>query len=143
MSLTIKRLASLGAAALAMLAAITVQAQTPGPGRGQTGPSPQQRQQMRAMQEKAYKDLGITAAQRQKIEAIQKRYSQQIQSKMQAFRKSNPNATPQQAMAEIRPLGAQMQKETMAVLTPAQRDKVKKMQAEQMKKMRPATPASR
>jgi Spy/CpxP family protein refolding chaperone len=140
MVLTIKRAASLGAAAISLLAAIAVQAQTPGAGTGPRRPSPQQ---MQAMREKAYKDLGITTAQRQKLDAIEKRYGQQIRTKMQAFQKNNPNATPQQAMAEVRPLAVQAQKEQMAVLTPAQRDKLKKRQAEQMKKMRSGTPAPR
>lgn len=144
MMVTTKRLVALAAVAVTALTATVAQAQGPGPG----GPSQQQMQaQMKAAQEKLYKDLGITATQKSKLQAIEKKYMGQIQAKGVAMQKKYPNPKPEQRqqlqtefIKQIQPLGVKMQSEMMAVLTPAQKTKLKKMQADQMKKMGNAKP---
>lgn len=148
-----KRLMAVAAITLAAAGA----AQAQGPRMGM--PTPQQMKQMRDQQKaQFYKELGVTPAQRTKLDTIenrympqfmriQKKYMAQIQPRMAAVRKKYPNPTPQQqqqamrelqpivmkvqqqAIAEVKPLADKMEKESMAVLTPAQRTKYKKIQA--------------
>lgn len=97
------------------------------------------RKMRNAYMEKFYKELGITPAQRQKLDAIQAGTERRIMSKVQAMRAMKTRPTPQQQrqmMTQVRAIAMQSQKQFMAVLTPAQRRKYARMAAEQMKKMR-------
>lgn len=108
-----------------------------GPGARAQNPSqmsPQQRQQMmrraQDMQNAIYKQLGVTPAQKAKLERIQERHMAQIRSRVMRLQKQHPNATREQQqkmMMEMRPLAMKMQQEMMAVLTPAQRKKMMSM----------------
>ena len=142
------------ALAAIVLAAGAAQAQGPGMG---SPPTAQQMKQMRDRQKvQFYKELGVTSAQKTKLDAIenkympqlmgmQKKYMTQVQTKMAAVKKKYPKQeqqqqamkemqpfmmkVQQQAMTEVKPVADKMEKESMAVLTAAQRDKYKKMQA--------------
>lgn len=123
-----------------------VRAQGTGAGR----PTPQQMQQMRARQikmrqmrkaakEKMFKDLGVTPAQRKKLDALEAATQRQIMSKFKAVRAMKTQPTPQQQqqiMGQLRSIAMQSRRQMLAVLTPAQRQKYVKIAAAQMKKAR-------
>lgn len=106
----------------------------PGQGRGMGGG----RMMMRG---NIMEKLNLTAAQKQKIEAIQKKYMPQIQEAMQSFRKSmkpgeRPTDEQRKAMrAKMKPINDKMMAEINKVLTPAQQKQLKQAMEEQRKKM--------
>ena len=114
-----RRLAAVAAAltTCAALGALSARAQLPGQ------MTPQQMQQIRARQkaahEKMLKDLGGTAAQRQKLKSIDQKYMPQLQ----------------RLQKQYLALVTQAQKETMAVLIPAQQQKLQALRAAQMQQM--------
>ena len=121
MVLTTKRLVAVVAVSAASIClAASIQAQT---SRAQPGqPTPEQ---LRARQD-LEKQLGITTAQKNKIAAIESKYRPQmakIQEQMFKLR--------QQMIS----LAADADKEVQAVLTPAQRDKIKKLEEAQLKRL--------
>nr|CAA9280620.1 hypothetical protein AVDCRST_MAG63-3519 [uncultured Armatimonadetes bacterium] len=118
MTLMTKRLVAAAAVTLGVLPSALAQ---PAGGAGQQRPTPEQMRQMqqaraaqlKAAKEKLYKDLGITGDQKEKLEAIEKKYT----------------ALQQKLVREMEVLGMKAQSEQMAVLTAAQKDKLKKMMA--------------
>lgn len=137
-----KRLVAVAAVFAGALASTAPAVQAQGGAAGQ-GMSPADKARVQQMQKaaatqqaKMFKDLGVTDAQKAKIASLQKGFA----TKMATIQKKYPNiqadmAQRQKASAEAMPLIMQMQKDVMAVFTPAQRTKIEKMQAEQMKKM--------
>lgn len=85
--------------------------------------------------------LNLTAAQKQKIEAIQKKYMPQMRDAMQSFRKDlkpgeRPTDEQRKAMrAKMKPINDKMMAEINKVLTPAQQKQLKQAMEEQRKKM--------
>lgn len=123
----IKRLAATAAVALSVGGAAGAQPSPP--------PTQAQMQaQADAARDRLYKELGVTAAQKQKLTAIENKYKQIVRGRYQAFSKKYPKATPAQQqsfMAEMQSIAPKARAESMAVLTPAQRVKLKKMMAAQ------------
>lgn len=85
----------------------------------------------------AEKELGITAAQKSRITALRTKYQPQIQKidkkyqpRVMALRKQMADLQ-KQYVAEVKPIASKMDKEMEAILTPAQRTKIKQMQAAQ------------
>lgn len=88
------------------------------------------------------KQLGITADQKKKMEAVGKKYKpqleklqtkykpqvEQLQKQMVALQQQMV-ALQKKYVAEAQPLGTAQQKEIEGILTPAQRDKMKAIQA--------------
>ena len=115
MTLMTKRLVATAAVAMSVMPSALAQ-----PAGGQQ-PTPEQLRQMqqaraaqiKAAKEKLYKDLGITADQKTKLEAIETKYT----------------ALQQKLVREMEVLGMKAQSEQMAVLTAAQKDKLKKLMA--------------
>ena len=145
MTISTRRLVAAAAVLSAALAGGSTGVRAQGGAAGQTM-SPQQQQQMAQMrqqamqaQEKMFKELGVTQAQKTKLETIQNKYRKQIMAKAEEYRTKNPKADPMQMQSQLmpvmQPLYQKMQKELMAVFTPAQQAKIKKMEAEHMKKM--------
>jgi Spy/CpxP family protein refolding chaperone len=117
------------AAALALTALITpVRAQDP---------------QMQAEVAAFQKSLAITPAQKTKLDAIGKKYQSKMQAVQQKYQKlagPKPDASKQQSLMqnfqkEVKPLADAMRKESEAILTPAQRTKVKAFEAKMRAKM--------
>jgi len=149
-----KRLLTVAAVAAASLVLANGAARAQGmPGGTQMTPQQQQQMmaQMRAQQaaqkKEAYKKLGLSAAQITKLESIEKKYTKLAMTKVAPLQKkygSNPApAQRQQAMADFQKLQPEMmklqaaaQKESLAVLTPAQRKKAEAMRSEAMAKAR-------
>ncbi len=121
------------AAALALTAFIT-------PVRAQ---DPQVQAEVAAFQ----KSLGITPAQKSKLEAINKKFQPRVEALMAKFRpqqeklmKSKPTQQQMmtlrnQMMKQMQPLMDGQRKESEAILTPAQRTKVKAFEAKMRAKM--------
>lgn len=105
MTVTTRRIAGI-VAAIGAVGLATARAQQPTP------------QQMKAMQEQRLKALGVTPAQKAKMAAIDRKYM----PKLQALQR------------QMQALILQGQKETMAVLTPAQRAKLQQMNAQAMQR---------
>jgi hypothetical protein len=106
-------------------------AQQPGMGAAQA--------QMQAQQEME-KQLGITAQQKAKLTAISNKYrpklvalNKKYEPQFKALQKKMQDLQ-QKAMAEARPTLQAQQKEMDTVLTPAQRAKIKQMQAGQLQR---------
>ncbi len=121
LTIKIKHLVAAAAVAAASIClAAGIQAQTSGAPSGQPSAD-----QVRARQE-LEKKLGISTAQRTKIDAIEGKYRPQM-------------ARIQEQMLKLRQqmitLAVSADKEVNAVLTPAQRDKMKQLQAAQLKQM--------
>ena len=101
---------------------------------------------LRKQREAFYQKIGLSAKQKSKITSIEKKYKPQVdgitkkyepkakrlQDQMIALQKQMA-ALQQQYQAEVRPVAQKMDKEFEAVLTPAQRTKVKEMQAQARK----------
>ena len=141
MTISTRRLVAAAAVLSAALAGGSAGVRAQGGAAGQTM-SPQQQQQMAQMrqqamqaQEKMFKELGVTQAQKTKLETIQNKYRKQIMAKAEEYRTKNPKADPMQMQSQLmpvmQPLYQKMQKELMAVFTPAQQAKIKKMKAGQ------------
>ena len=147
------RVAAAAAMAAAVAAPLAVRAQQTGgaPPTGAQQLSPQQQQQLlkqmqaqqAAAKSEAYKKLGLTPAQITRVEAVDSKYRKIFMTRVTALQKKygkNPSADQRQkAQGEFRTLvtglQAQAQKESMAILTPAQRKKLDTMRAEQRAKM--------
>ena len=113
------------AAAIFSLSAMNAWAQ------GSMGAAPGQMSQQQRNQA-MYKELGLKPAQITKMEALQKKYTDMVMTRMTAMQKKygqNPSPDQQQkAMVEMRTMGTQIQaqakKEMATFLTPTQMAKV-------------------
>lgn len=110
-------------------------AQQPGMGGGSTQAQMQAQMQAQAQMEK---QLGITAEQKAKLTSINTKYrpklnalNKKYEPQFRALQKQI-QALQQKAITEARPTLQAQQKEMDAVLTPAQRAKIKQMQSGQM-----------
>jgi Spy/CpxP family protein refolding chaperone len=85
--------------------------------------------------------VGLTADQKKKIEALKGKYQPKIQAVQKKYEPEARRlqqaiaALQQKANKELKPLADQYQKEIDAILTPAQRAKIKQMNEAQMKAM--------
>lgn len=131
-----RRLAAILAAAALLALAPGAPAGAQGMGAGQRPMTPQQQQaRAAAMKADVYKKLALTPAQISKVEAIERKYRNLMQTRITALRKKyGANSAPdqqQKAMAELQPLLLKMRtdsrREFLAVLTPAQRKKAQAM----------------
>gem|GEM_PF-3393494 len=135
-----RRAASAVMAALALAAVLGTAAPAQTPPRNQA----EYDAMVKKQREEFFKKIGVTAAQKSKIDAIQKKYEPSLEK---INKKYEPRAKAlQQQMAalqkkmmelqqeygnEMRPVAQKMDKELEAVLTPAQRAKVKELQKQQ------------
>ena len=86
--------------------------------------------------------VGITAAQKAKLEAITKKYQPQIEA---VGKKYEPQfrAIQAKAQAEVKPILDKREKEAEAVFTPAQRAKLNQIKALQKQQMQQGRPGGR
>ncbi|HRJ95469.1 MAG TPA: hypothetical protein PLL78_02190 [Fimbriimonadaceae bacterium] len=81
--------------------------------------------------------LNLTAAQKQKVEALQNKMRESMKSMIQANPKGNDKAARDQNMAKFKTIREQFEKDLMAILTKDQQAKYKKL-IEEMKAKRAA-----
>lgn len=134
---TRRTMAAVMAVAAAALAATACMEPTAVRAQGAPGgrrPTPQQMQQMRAMRtafkERMFRMLNVTPAQRKKLNAIEARTNRQMEARIAPLRASKTRPAPQklrQMNAQIRAIAQRGQTEMLAVLTPAQRAKLKQI----------------
>jgi Skp family chaperone for outer membrane proteins len=117
------RIAAAAVAAGVLLSATSAPAQTPG---------------LPKSQAEFEKQIGLTADQKKKIEGLNQKYQPKIQAVQKKYEpearklQQQMAALQQKVQTEMKPLADQYQKEMDAVLTPAQREKVKQIRQQVM-----------
>jgi len=119
----------IGALGVTLLSAVPVSAQQPVAGLARMSPRARQQElaRMHPVKEALYQRLKVTAAQRRRLDAVDKKYLDQAIALVNDFRKRNPSPTPDQRsrhMSDLRRLSVTAYKEWLSVLAPAQREKV-------------------
>jgi Spy/CpxP family protein refolding chaperone len=119
----------ISALGVTLLSAVPVSAQQPVGGLARM--SPQARQQelarIQPVKEALYQRIDVTAAQRRRLDAVDKKYLEQAIALVNDFRKRNSSPTPDQRSrhtSDLRRVSATAYKEWLSILTPAQREKV-------------------
>lgn len=106
---------------------------------GQAGPKPGARFAPGKGSQRILDQLNLTAAQKQKVEALQNKMRESMKSMVQSNPKGNDKAARDKNMAKFKSIREQFEKDLLAILTKDQQAKYKKL-IEDMKAKRAAGP---